>query len=250
MVFNQNRIPLAGNFTTKERIESIRAAFASGLGYRATARETGVSRQTLRRLESLGLVRSGTCGCGQLATHNGWCSWRYQRSTARQEWMASFSPNRNTQRSPRVLLHYPYFGREDDLVKAVYAAAPTWWPQQLTSEVCQETISLLLDGSFPIDDLPSAMKEGTRRIYALFPTHRGAPRSLSTPRSDEDERTLSNSIRCLRPLFTFGEIVREKNGGVSPIQYHIEQDNEIDPEIMDVMLSDIHPRWFRPLAEA
>lgn len=67
-----------------------------GCSIREAARLTGCSRATVRKAYSLiaaDRARKGlpalACGCGQVATHNGCCHVRFQKSTARQQVMAA-----------------------------------------------------------------------------------------------------------------------------------------------------------------
>jgi len=61
-----------------------------GLGIREIKRRTGIHDVTIKKLydkleEILG--KKIVCKCGQPVRHRGWCAFRFQKSTARQEFM-------------------------------------------------------------------------------------------------------------------------------------------------------------------
>lgn len=59
----------------------------NGAGIRATARATGMSTITVAKLRKAipGVLKG--CPCGQVATHQGWCSVRFRSSESRQQFM-------------------------------------------------------------------------------------------------------------------------------------------------------------------
>ena len=73
--------------TSKGRL----AAYLLGAGksIREVARMSGISKKTVNDIRKDVMRNSDVlCGCGQEAGHNGWCSFRYDRSPARQAFMA------------------------------------------------------------------------------------------------------------------------------------------------------------------
>lgn len=55
---------------------------------REIVKQTGFSKATIEKYRKILGVRGFKCGCGKLLHHRGWCPVRYQKSKARQKWMA------------------------------------------------------------------------------------------------------------------------------------------------------------------
>lgn len=80
-----------GNRLKAEKEAKLRELLAAGWSIRSAAAAAGVSKRTaeLRAREI-----QATCPCGQPARHRGWCSWRFQRSPRRQEFLERWRPAR------------------------------------------------------------------------------------------------------------------------------------------------------------
>lgn len=65
---------------------------AQGRSSRAVTRETGVAKNTVKRIKDILEAISGkiSCPCGGPSGHRGWCSIRFKESPARQEAMRRF----------------------------------------------------------------------------------------------------------------------------------------------------------------
>src|SRR5688572_8718742 len=84
------------NFLKQEKFEMLKAALAEGYGTRTVAKRVGCSHITVRRYIKLGLPR-GRCGCGDSASHRGWCFWRYQQSPLRQAFIGAWNRARGSE---------------------------------------------------------------------------------------------------------------------------------------------------------
>lgn len=95
------------NYISDEIMESIVDCFMCGHGIRATSRLTGIHTSTVSKYYWIFVENDSPhhweffknsllCGCGRLNCHNGWCSFRFDRSKARQDFMKRWHPNRKT----------------------------------------------------------------------------------------------------------------------------------------------------------
>jgi transposase len=64
-----------------------RELFAQGHSLRYVMRECGISKVTATAYRKRFFPEGVECQCGKDAKHQGWCKWRYQNSTKRQEFM-------------------------------------------------------------------------------------------------------------------------------------------------------------------
>ena len=69
--------------------EEIIQLFSLGYSNRSAAKILNISKTTTRLLRRKLALKGEVflCLCGQASTHQGWCSWRFQRSEARQKFM-------------------------------------------------------------------------------------------------------------------------------------------------------------------
>lgn len=67
-------------------------AFMRGISLRSVARQSGLSavsiRKIYRKMKAAGMLQYVKCACGQQASHQGWCTYRFQRSERRQAYLA------------------------------------------------------------------------------------------------------------------------------------------------------------------
>jgi len=130
------------NFLPAEKIARMEELFASGFGVRATARIVGVSKNTARAyFPSIG--GEPLCPCGKPVRHQGWCSWRYEHSPARQLFMKRW----HSGEAPALIrVKLPSFetkafqAKGNDLLLLVNGLVPRGLPEQLRGDVCQEII--------------------------------------------------------------------------------------------------------------
>jgi hypothetical protein len=74
----------APNQISDEKKALLKGAFDNGASIREAAATAGVAKQTAAKFKTENAIEQAPCGCGQAAGHQGWCSFRYQRSTKRQ----------------------------------------------------------------------------------------------------------------------------------------------------------------------
>lgn len=88
-------------------------------------------------------------------------------------------------------LFYPYVvhdGAKPDgheLVALVNDAVPTYWPDHVRADACQDLIVSILAGEISKDRVREHAEEYVRRVYRMHPTKYG-PASLDAPLSDEE----------------------------------------------------------------
>lgn len=83
------RAKVGNNRLPDEKAKIVKQILLGGISIRWTVRLTGVSKQTVRRIErQLRLEgEKRVCPCGLDAKHQGWCSFRFRQSPARQSFM-------------------------------------------------------------------------------------------------------------------------------------------------------------------
>ena len=133
---------------------------ADGFGVREIASIVGASKITVNRYRKI-IVCNGAvrliCPCGAAAGHRGWCSWRYQRSPARQAL--------HTGRSHRAVTRKAEPG---DIMKTVYAALPIGLPSFIRDEVAGDILLAVYEGQFVAADVGRKTTEFLRRYYRKF----------------------------------------------------------------------------------
>lgn len=81
----------------KARYQKIGLLVLLGYGTRTIAAATGVSKNTVKKIRDYIRVHDNighnilSCECGKERDHKGWCSWRFKRSIARQEYCKKFN---------------------------------------------------------------------------------------------------------------------------------------------------------------
>lgn len=93
----KERTQFGALYGKKRRVktDALIAAFESGMGIRAAARQVGVAKGTASKLyRALRLVgRESRCACGQGSSHRGWCRERFKHSPKRQSFMVQWKEN-------------------------------------------------------------------------------------------------------------------------------------------------------------
>jgi len=78
------------NYLLPEKRSKVEELISKGKGNRLIERETGVSKNTVKKIRQDIITETGNeplCKCGQPATHKGWCSERFKKSPKRQATM-------------------------------------------------------------------------------------------------------------------------------------------------------------------
>lgn len=184
------------NFLKPEKVQRLVSAMADGYGIRTVAKMVGCSWITVRRYWKVEGVRRGRCGCGDLASHNGWCSWRYQRSDLRQAFMCAWDRSRTG--SGKVAMRWPYLRDEPTseyaLMMAVNAVVSKELPDEVRADFCQDLVVAVLSGDCAIDSLREyarAKLAAARSVYGQKWGHV----SLDYPRfNGNDDRRISDRI--------------------------------------------------------
>ena len=79
-----------GLFDKRGQFKEIADSIIGGMGNREIARNTGASKTTVRKYRAIlekFFNKTFYCPCGQPATHQGWCKFRFMRSQKRQKFM-------------------------------------------------------------------------------------------------------------------------------------------------------------------
>lgn len=97
-------------------------------------------------------------------------------------------------------LFYPYLAHDAskpdegrDLVRLVNDAVPSYWPDYVRADACQELIVSVLSGEIDKEDVRDIAEEYVREVYRMHPTKYG-PESLDAPFGDGDSRTLYDVV--------------------------------------------------------
>lgn len=168
------------NFLKPEKVLKLERLCADGsLGIRTLAKAAGVSKNTAKRYigdfraRGIGL----RCACGASAGHQGWCSVRYSRSSARQAWMDALRRQRESS-----FVRYPFIIQtrdtpEHELLRFVNAAVPRQLPDQMRADVCQDLAVALLSGEVSRERAPALVKKLISANWKINPSRYG-PLSL------------------------------------------------------------------------
>ncbi|MCK4240867.1 MAG: hypothetical protein KAX30_04535 [Candidatus Atribacteria bacterium] len=83
------------NFLKPEKVKAVRVHIEKGDGIRKTSRETGVSKNTVTKIQGVIIAEKISaheplplCGCGQPVGHKGCCSYRLANSPKRQKFLS------------------------------------------------------------------------------------------------------------------------------------------------------------------
>lgn len=86
------------NYLKPEKKDKVIKAIESGKGIRETSRETGVAKNTVKKIQTLVVaqrieegVATPCCECGREVGHRGWCKTRIQKSPKRQKFLKKWS---------------------------------------------------------------------------------------------------------------------------------------------------------------
>jgi len=167
-------------------------AFESGASIRSAARIAGCSPITARKYLASGMVR-GLCGCGSHASHQGWCSFRFNNSSARMEWMHSFNPPRNliiartkrpyTKRSRWTFTPLP--PDRSPLLDLIAGFIPTSLPRQVRDEAIQDIAVAVLSAEITEGEIGSIALTYVHSVLKQFPMRYG-PISIDQPRGGDN----------------------------------------------------------------
>jgi len=95
------------NWLSETKQIEIFELIGKGFSIRQIAKELGISKVTVGKRSrfirtSLDMRDGGVCGCGKEGGHNGWCSYRFKSSPARQKFMQRWhNPNPSPQLTKR-----------------------------------------------------------------------------------------------------------------------------------------------------
>lgn len=182
------------NFLKPAKQALLRRLLADGESVRKIARAVGCAKPTVGRYAKLYRVPV-LCPCGKDSRHNGWCSWRYLRSPARQAWIQSYHANR-PKAAPKpkfqpLSVVWPFRG-DDALVERINGIVPKWLPEQARQEVCQDMAVALLSGSGEAE-LKTLCAQLTKQVYREYPQKWG-PLSIDAPIRGTDGLTIKDTL--------------------------------------------------------
>lgn len=173
------------NLLSERKAALLLEALGRGESLRAAAKVAGCAKNTAARYIRL-YGRGSNCPCGAKSGHNGWCTYRYLQSPARQAFVKrckAVSRWRFTPGRPAT----------DPLVEQIKAVLPDWMPRQVRDEVIQDIALAVLSGEVSAENMAAEVKRFTSAVFKQYPTKFG-PRSLDQPFRHGDTRLLREMV--------------------------------------------------------
>lgn len=200
-----------------EIMQQMQSLFDAGNGIRATARATGLHRDTVAKYYHLGDKKK--CPCGRPMTHRGWCASRVARSPGRQRFLEKTRPVKietkekwvklaefNKQKASNALtkikssaeIHRKELAKENAslgakrLIEIVDDAIYKRCVPQIVDDVAQDLLEILLVGDLDARELKQSPIVGRviNKNYRLSLPASNV--SLNDPFGDKGETYLNN----------------------------------------------------------
>lgn len=82
--------------STEKFLEQIKSLHSGGFSVATIVEQTGLANYTIRKIINrlIDPEHEAVCACGRFSDHKGWCWWRLQRSTSRQEFLKRWAIGR------------------------------------------------------------------------------------------------------------------------------------------------------------